>query len=91
MKKVLLFCATIVLAFSLVSCSGGSSKKDRNAAIKAKAEYIVKEAAKASMNEDYDRLQEIAMEEAEYAATLSESELEIYNEAALEAGKRLLD
>ena len=79
MKKVLLFCATIVLAFSLVSCSGGSSK------------YIVKEAAKASMNDDYDRLQEIAMEEAEYAATLSESELEIYNEAALEAGKRLLD
>ena len=80
-----------MLAFSLVSCSGDSSKKDRKAAIKAKAEYIVKEAAKASMNGDYDRLQEIAMEEAEYAETLSESELEIYNEAALEAGKRLLD
>ena len=37
-----------------------------------------------------DRLQEIVNEEEAYCATLTEEEMEIYNEAAIEAGAELM-
>ena len=83
MKKVILFVAALAMAMSVISCG-------RTSEIKDKAEYIVREAAKASANGDYYRLQELENEEEAYCATLTEEEMEIYNEAAFEAGVELM-
>ena len=68
MKKVILFVAALAMAMSVISCG-------RTSQIKDKAEYIVREAAKATASGDYYRLQEIVNEEEAYCATLTEEEI----------------
>ena len=84
MKKLFMMMAVVVMAVMFVAC--GPSKEE----IADKARYIVREAAIATMNEDYVRLEEIAAEEEEFCAGLSAEELEYYNEQALAAGMELI-
>lgn len=84
MKNLFMMMAVVVMAVMFVAC--GPSKAE----IADKARYIVREAAIATMNEDYDRLQEIVAEEQEFCADLSAEDLEYYNEQALIAGEDLL-
>ncbi len=85
MKKVMMFVAALAIAMSLASCQG------REAQIREKAEYIVREAAEASANQDWDRLEEIVEEEEAFCAGLTDEEMKIYTEAALEAGSDLME
>ena len=85
MKKIMMFVAALAIAVSFVSCQG------REAQIREKAEYIVREAAEASANQDWDRLEEIVEEENAFFAGLTDEEQEIYNSAALEAGSDLMN
>ena len=84
MKKLFMMMAVVVMAVMFVAC--GPSKEE----IADKARYIVREAAIATMNEDYARLEEIAAEEEEFCADLSAEEFEYYNEQALAAGMELI-
>jgi Tfp pilus assembly protein FimT len=84
MKKLFMMMAVVVMAVMFVAC--GPSKEE----IADKARYIVREAAIATMNEDYARLEAIAAEEEEFCADLSAEELEYYNEQALAAGMELI-
>lgn len=84
MKKIMMFVAALAIAVSFVSCQG------REAQIREMAEYIVNEAAEASANQDWDRLEEIVEEEEAFVAGLTDEEMEIYNSAALEAGSDLM-
>ena len=65
--------------------------QSREEQIREKAEYIVKEAAEASANQDWDRLGEIVEEEEAFCAGLTDEEMEIYTEAVLEAGSDLME
>jgi len=75
----------VVMTFVLVAC-GGSNRE-----IADMARYIVREAAVATANNDYARLQQIVAEEQAYCATLSADELEYYNQQALAAGAELME
>jgi hypothetical protein len=85
MKKVMMFVAALAIAMSLASCQG------REAQIREKAEYIVREAAEASADGDWARLAEITEEEETFCAGLTDEEMEIYTEAVLEAGSDLME
>ena len=65
--------------------------QSRETQIREKVEYIVKEAAEASANQDWDRLEEIVEEEEAFCAGLTDEEMKIYTEAALEAGSDLME
>lgn len=87
MKRIILALAVLTVALSMTSCGG--SEKSRKEKIREKAEYIVREAAKASANQDWDRLNEIAEEEKRYTRDFTQEEMDIYNEACVDAAEKL--
>lgn len=89
MKKIMLSLAMLTVALSMVSCGG--SEKSREDKIREKAAYIVREAAKASANQDWDRLEEISRQEQEFTKNFSDEDLRLYNEACVDAASKLLD
>ena len=100
MKKTFLFVATLLLAVSLVGCKNGQQAQqgnsevkeqqtDANAAIKKKAEYIVREAAKASASGDWGKLEQIAAEEQAFVEGMTEQEIKIYNETCIDIAAQL--
>jgi hypothetical protein len=85
MRKIILFAASLAAAMTVMSCG------DREAEIREKAEYIVREAAEAASKGDYYRIPELEKEEREFCNGMTEEELKIYNQAAHEAGMKLLE
>lgn len=84
MKKLLGICIVVTLALMLTACGANESE------IKSKAKYFTTEAFNASLVQDWDRINEIAAEEAEYVENLDSDELEIYNKAVLETAAQLM-
>lgn len=84
MKKLWGICFTIALTLMLTACGVNESE------IKSKAKYFTTEAFNAGLVQDWDRINEIAAEEAEYVENLDSDELEIYNKAVLETAEQLM-
>lgn len=84
MKKLLSVCFIVALTLMLTACGASESE------IKSKAKYFTTEAFKASLTQDWDRINELAAEEAEYVEDLDSDELEIYNNAVLETAEQLM-